>query len=156
MSNKLDLSIGPGLVTRWLSCFNWVLHHYHLLFYRANTARHAWRNREKQNDKKHYEKASFFSPSWVLEWSFCFVFGENVFLRSSHQEVFCEKDVLRNFAKFTARCFHVNFAKENLFLKNLSGTPFLEKLLRWLLQLLHFLSSFYYVICSCRKTFKQT
>ena len=38
------------------------------------------------------------------------------FYRSGHQEVFCKKDVLENFAKFTGKhlwhkCFPVNFAK---------------------------------------------
>ena len=61
-------------------------------------------------------------------------------IRSSCPEVFCKKDVLRNFAKFTGkhlyqnsfliklqpRCFPVNSAK---FLR----TPFFKKHLRWLL-----------------------
>ena len=58
--------------------------------------------------------------------------------RSSRQEVFCKKGLLRNFAKLQAapetllkkrlwhRCFPVNFAK---FLR----TPFLAEHLRWLL-----------------------
>ena len=58
--------------------------------------------------------------------------------RSSRQEVFCKKGVLRNFAKFTGkhlcqslffnRCFSVNFAK---FLR----TTFLTEHLQWLLLL---------------------
>ena len=56
--------------------------------------------------------------------------------RSSHQrcsvkKVFCEKDVLKNFTKLTAkqsvslhRCFHVKFAKEHLFLYNTFGGRF--------------------------------
>ena len=78
------------------------------------------------------------------------------FCRSSRPEVFCEKDVLRNFAKFTGkhlcqslffnkiaglrpatllknrlwhRCFPVNFAK-------FPRTTFLTEHLRWLLLLL--------------------
>ena len=57
--------------------------------------------------------------------------------RSSRPEVFCKKDVLGNFAKFTGkatllkkrlwhRCFPLNFMK---FLR----TPFLTEHLRWLL-----------------------
>ena len=34
---------------------------------------------------------------------FCFVFGENVFLRSSLQEVFRKEGVLRNFLKSTGK-----------------------------------------------------
>ena len=49
-----------------------------------------WRNKEKRNDKDHHEKARFFSPTWVLEYFFGFVFVKNVFLRSSLQEVFLE------------------------------------------------------------------
>ena len=115
----------------------------------------------------------FFPPSWVLEWFFCLAYGENAFLRSDHQDVFYKKRVLRNFAKFTgkhrarvslliklqaacnfikkeilARCFPVDFKK---FLKHF----FLQNT-RWLLLLLHLLSSFYYVTCSWRKTFKLT
>ena len=60
---------------------------------------------------------------------------ENVKLRSSRPEAFCEKGVLRNFTKFTRkhlcqrlwhRCFPVNFVK---FLR----TPFLTEHLWWLL-----------------------
>ena len=105
-----------------------------------------WRNKVKQNDKDHHEKASFFSDSWVLElFFFYFVFGENVFLRSSLQEVFYKEGVLRSFAKSCLRSaaikketltqvFPVNFAK---FLWGL----FLTEHFRWLLRLLHFLSS---------------
>ena len=55
---------------------------------------------------------------------------DGVVLRSSHLKVFCEKGVLRNFAKFTGkhlcqRCFPVNFAK---YLR----TPFFKEHLRWL------------------------
>ena len=65
----------------------------------------------------------------------------HVRLRSSRQELFCKKVVLRNFAKFTGkclcrvsffkkrlwhRCFPVNFAK-------ILRTSFLTEYLRWLL-----------------------
>ena len=41
---------------------------------------------------------------------FCFLFGENVFLRSSLQEVFYKEGFLRNFTKFTGNtCGRVSF-----------------------------------------------
>ena len=43
-----------------------------------------WRNREKQNDKEHHEKASFFSYNWVWN-GFCFV----LFLRKRLLHFLC-------------------------------------------------------------------
>ena len=91
---------------------------------------------------------SFFNKNTSLYWKV----SSRASSRSSRPDVFCEKDVLRNFAKFTRkhlcqslffnkvagmpatllkkrllhRCFPVNFAK---FLR----TPFLKEHLRWLL-----------------------
>ena len=71
----------------------------------------------------------------------CILLLCHVRLRSSRQELFCKKVVLRNFAKFTGkclcrvsffkkrlwhRCFPVNFAK-------ILRTSFLTEYLRWLL-----------------------
>ena len=72
-----------------------------------------WRYREKQNDQEHYEKASFFSDSWVLGWFFCFAFEKmssslhmllamlfiHVGIRSnSRSRMFFKTGVLKNFA----------------------------------------------------------
>ena len=139
-----------GLVTRWLSCFNWFLHHYHLLLSRESTARPAWRNKENRNDKNHHGKVSFFSPNWVLKcFFFWFAFGKNVFLRYSHQEVFCKKKCSEKFPKIHRKKLCCEFCE-------ILKTLFLKENLRWLLLLLFFLSNFYYVICSCWKTFKLT
>ena len=90
---------------------------------------------------------------------FSFCFGENVFLRSSCQEVFYKRSFLRNFTKFTGEhCARVYIlikfqAACNFFKKDTQAqvyscefgqflrTPFLTEHLRWLLLLLHFLSS---------------
>ena len=105
ISTKLNFSIGPGLVTRWLSYFKVLESFTTIIFYYVGQtpADVQWRNREKWNDKDHHEKVSSFSPSWVLEWFFCFVFAKNVFLRSIRQEVFYKKGVLRNFARITGK-----------------------------------------------------
>ena len=71
-----------------------------------------WRNREKQNDKEHHEKACFFTYSWVLEWFvwFCFEKTFSSFpmlfvqvgkrsretLRSSRSQQFFKIGVLKN------------------------------------------------------------
>ena len=93
---------------------------------------------------------------------FSFCFGENAFLRSSCQEVFYKKGVLRNFAKFTGEhcarvSFLIKFQAACNFIKNNTQaqvyscefgqflrTPFLTEHLRWLLLLLHFPSSLLY------------
>ena len=49
------------------------------------------------------KRQGFFSSSWVLEFFFYFVFRENVFLRSSLQEVFYKEGVLKSLAKFTGK-----------------------------------------------------
>ena len=90
---------------------------------------------------------------------FFLVFGENVFLRSSLQDVFYKEGVLRNFEKFTGKhCARVsffiklqapcNFIKKEALAQVLScefcETPksnFSYKTPWWLLLLLHFLSS---------------
>ena len=90
------------------------------------------------------KKVRFFSRTWVLECFFCFVFGENVFLRRSLQEVFCKEAVLRNFAKLTgnhrARVYFLiklqapcNFIKKETLAQafscefcEISKTPFLQ------------------------------
>ena len=85
-------------------------------------------------------KRQDFSPSRVLELFFILFFWEKVFLRSSLQEMFYKEGVLRVRSATLLkkrpwqRCFPVNFAK---FLR----APFLTEHFRWLLRLLHFLSS---------------
>ena len=81
------------------------------------------------------------------------------YVRSSRQELFCKKGVLRNFAKFTGkclcqsliskkrlwhRCFPVNFAK---FLR----TSFLTEHLRWLLLTFQSESTLYSSRTTCSK-----
>ena len=54
---KLNFFIGPRLVSH---CFK-VLHYYHLLLYRSNTAwGMQWRSRKKWNDQEHHVKTSIF------------------------------------------------------------------------------------------------
>ena len=85
-----------------------------------------------------------------MEWFSCFAFWENVFLRSSRQEVFHKKGALRNFTNFTGKhCARVTFliklqAAGNFIHANFSKflrTPFLTEHIRWLVELLYFLSS---------------
>ena len=73
----------------------------------------------------------------------------HVRVRSSRQELFCKKDVLKNFAKFTGKwlwhmCFPVNFVK---FLR----TFFLTEHLRWLLLTFQSESTIYSFRTSCSK-----
>ena len=73
----------------------------------------------------------------------------HVRVRSSPQELFCKKDVLKNFAKFTGKwlwhmCFPVNFVK---FLR----TFFLTEHLRWLLLTFQSESTIYSFRTSCSK-----
>ena len=54
---------------------------------------------------------------------FYFVFGENVFLRSSRQEMFYKKGVLRNFAKFTEK----HRTRISFFIKLQAACNFIKK-----------------------------
>ena len=79
----------------------------------------------------------------------CVLLSCHVRVRSSRQELFCKKGVLRNFAKFLKkrlwhRCFTVSFAK---FLR----TSFLTEHHRWLLLAFHSESTFYSFRTSCSK-----
>ena len=71
----------------------------------------------------------------IIKYRLCLEYLSKICSRS-RPEVFCEKGVLRNFAKFTGkhlcqrlwhRCFPVNFAKflRTFFLQNTSGRLFL-------------------------------
>ena len=51
-----NISIGPGLIAHWLSCFKTVFF-YHLGQMPSDVK---WRKREKRTDKEHHEKGSFF------------------------------------------------------------------------------------------------
>ena len=53
-----NVSIGPELIAYWLSCFKTVFYYVGQM-----PSDVKWRKREKRNDKKHHEKASFFSYS---------------------------------------------------------------------------------------------
>ena len=76
------LSIGPGLVSRWLSCFK-VLGFDHPLLYGANAAWDMqWRFREKTKLSRASWKGKFFSSSWILNGCFLFCFWENVLFNS--------------------------------------------------------------------------
>ena len=101
-----------------------------------------WRNKEKRNDKDHHEKVRFFSHSWVLE----LVFWENVFLRSSLQEVFYKEGVLRSFAKFTRK--HLC---QSLFFNKVAG---LAKFLRTLFLTEHLWVTASKVWKECRINFR--
>ena len=104
------------------------------------------------------KRQAFFDPVDFQYSFFCFLFGENVFLRSSHLEVFYE-GFLRSFIKLTRKhgarvSFLIklqgacNFIKKRLWHRffscefcEISKNTFLTEHLRWLLLLLHFLSS---------------
>ena len=62
------MSIAPGLITHWLSCFKTFTSI--IFYYLGQMPPDAkWRNRAKRNDKEHHEKTIFFfSCNWVLEW----------------------------------------------------------------------------------------
>ena len=82
----------------------------------------------------------------------CIILSCHVHIRSSHQEVFCNKDVLRNLAepvtllkeRFWHSCFPANFAK---FLRTL----FLTEHLRWRLLAFQSKSILYSFRTSCSK-----
>ena len=62
-----NFSIGPGLISHWLSCFK-------TFFYYVGQMPPdvRWRKTEKPNDKDYHEKASFFYIAEFLN-GFCFV-----------------------------------------------------------------------------------
>ena len=99
----------------------------------------------------------------VVDWTFCksncILLLCQVHVRSSRQEVFCKKSVLRNFAKFTGKhlCHSLFFKKEVLAevlsceFSEISKNTFSYRHLRWLLRAFQSESTLYSFRTSCSK-----
>ena len=103
------------------------------------------------------------NPHFLLH---CKIINAKSFLRSSHPEVFCKKDVLRKFAKFLGKtCARVSFNKITglpvNFVKILGTSFFIEHLWWLLLFSIETVSSFAllffseYIFSNCLKRLKQ-
>ena len=96
MSNWLNISVGPGLDTHWLSCFK-LLHYYQLLLCMANAA---W-DIEKTKWSRPWYKSSFFH---LADKKCPLHFLLLVMLRSnSCLQILFKTGVLKNFAIFTGK-----------------------------------------------------
>ena len=96
VSNYLNFSISPGLVSHWLSCFK-VLH------YDDMPPHIHWRNREKRNDQEQHEKANFVKMSLSLPMLLVMLFVHIGKRWNSYSMMFFKIGVLKNFAIFTGK-----------------------------------------------------
>ena len=117
------MSIGPGLVAYWLSCFKTFTS---IIFYYVGQMPPdaTWRNRAKRNDKEHHEKAIFFH---IAEFWNDFCFGENVFF-TPYVICSCRKKFKWNSQK---QPFADVLKNVLMFAKNLCSRLFLIKLGAW-------------------------